>query len=219
MLTRAIQQSDRKERRAGAIECDETLFEKLRELRKKLADERNVPAYVVFSDVSLRHMAREYPTAPHEFARISGVGERKAADFAAAFIAEIGVYLEENPRQVFATLRSEAAEKTRGPQVRITPTVIETLEMFWKGMSVAEIAKRRGFVPGTIYGHLAMAIEGGKEVDIRRVLTTEQEQEIAAVVKRFGFSRDAIEALDGQLEYGQLKLYRAYTERNVRIDK
>ena len=112
MLTRAIQQGERKRRRAGEIECDESLFEKLRELRKRLADERNVPAYVVFSDVTLRHIAREYPTAPHEFTRISGVGERKAADYAATFIAEVREYLEENPRQVFATL-------PRGAEARV----------------------------------------------------------------------------------------------------
>ena len=44
-------------RRAGAIACDEELFEQLRRLRKTLADERFVPAYIVFSDVALRQMA------------------------------------------------------------------------------------------------------------------------------------------------------------------
>src|SRR5881394_743854 len=61
-------------RRPGAIECDEALFERLRSLRRKLADERNVPAYVVFSDVSLREMARRYPTNENEFRRVPGVG-------------------------------------------------------------------------------------------------------------------------------------------------
>nr|ALS91722.1 rnd: ribonuclease [uncultured bacterium] len=107
-LTRAIQKVQSKQGK-GELECDELLFEQLRGLRKKLADERNVPAYVVFSDVTLRHMAREYPTAPHEFARITGVGERKAADYATTFMAEIRDYLEENPRQVFATLPKGAA--------------------------------------------------------------------------------------------------------------
>src|SRR5262249_51863466 len=46
--------------RAGAIECDEALFDRLRRLRRTFADERNVPAYVIFSDVSLREMARDY---------------------------------------------------------------------------------------------------------------------------------------------------------------
>src|SRR6476646_3749009 len=47
--------------RAGEIACDEALFEKLRRVRRSLADDRNVPAYVIFSDVALREMARVYP--------------------------------------------------------------------------------------------------------------------------------------------------------------
>ena len=72
--------------RAGAIECDEALFERLRAVRRKLADERDVPAYVIFSDVSLREMARAYPTSAVEFQNISGVGKQKLKDFADPFL-------------------------------------------------------------------------------------------------------------------------------------
>jgi ATP-dependent DNA helicase RecQ len=88
-------------RRSGEIVCDETLFERLRRLRKQLADERSVPPYIVFSDVALRQMARYYPVKPNEFTRISGVGERKLADFGADFMAEIEGYLSDNPRRSF----------------------------------------------------------------------------------------------------------------------
>jgi ATP-dependent DNA helicase RecQ len=87
--------------RAGAIECDEVLFEELRRLRRTLADTRNVPAYVIFSDVALREMARAYPTTPAEFRRIPGVGEQKLKDFAEPFLAAIADYVEKNPRQGF----------------------------------------------------------------------------------------------------------------------
>jgi ATP-dependent DNA helicase RecQ len=88
--------------RAGAIACDEELFERLRKLRKSLADERFVPAYIVFSDVALRQMARHYPASGEEFSRISGVGEKKLAEFGAAFLAEIAAHLQNHPRQIFA---------------------------------------------------------------------------------------------------------------------
>src|SRR5437867_2230696 len=87
--------------RAGAIECDEMLFDRLRGLRRKLADERDVPAYVIFSDVSLREMARNYPTTEGEFRRISGVGAQKLKDFAAPFLSKIKDYLVNNPRRTF----------------------------------------------------------------------------------------------------------------------
>ena len=63
-----------KESRQG--KGDEGLFRQLRGLRKKMADARRVPAYVVFSDRSLRQMAFEKPTNKQQFARISGVGKR-----------------------------------------------------------------------------------------------------------------------------------------------
>jgi len=87
--------------RAGAIECDEVLFERLRGLRRRLADERNVPAYVIFSDVSLREMAKNYPATATEFRRVPGVGEQKLKDFANAFLGEIKNYLAANPRRTF----------------------------------------------------------------------------------------------------------------------
>ncbi len=88
--------------RTGAISCDEALFERLRQLRKTLADERSVPAYIVFSDVALRQMARYYPATDEEFSRISGVGEKKLAEFGKVFLEEIATHLRANPRQMFA---------------------------------------------------------------------------------------------------------------------
>ncbi len=86
---------------AGAIDCDESLFERLRASRRQLADERGVPAYIIFSDVSLREMARNYPTTEGEFRRISGVGAQKLKDFAEPFLSAINNYLATNPRQTF----------------------------------------------------------------------------------------------------------------------
>jgi superfamily II DNA helicase RecQ len=70
-LTKQIEvvfQSRDQKVRVGAIECDELLFERLRGLRRERADERNVPAYVIFSDVSLREMAKSYPITTASFA-------------------------------------------------------------------------------------------------------------------------------------------------------
>ncbi len=88
--------------RAGEIACDEELFERLRQVRKTLADERNVPAYIVFSDVALRQMARYYPANGEEFTRISGVGEKKLREFGDVFLVEIAAHLQSRPRQIFA---------------------------------------------------------------------------------------------------------------------
>ena len=88
--------------REGDIECDEILFERLRTLRKKLADERKVPAYIVFGDTTLRAMARYYPATPGAMEGIPGLGEKKRAEFGATFAAEIAAYLKTNSKQAFA---------------------------------------------------------------------------------------------------------------------
>ena len=69
---------------------DRELFERLRELRRELADEKSVPAYVVFGDASLRDMARQRPGTPAEFLEVHGVGQKKAADYGEVFLAAIG---------------------------------------------------------------------------------------------------------------------------------
>ena len=86
---------------AAGFAYDEALFDELRVLRKQIADQRAVPAYIVFSDVSLRQMARYYPVTELEFARISGVGEKKLVDFGRPFIDLIAAYLQQHSRQKF----------------------------------------------------------------------------------------------------------------------
>lgn len=80
----------------GFIECDESLYLKLRNLRKSIADELDVPAYIIFSDVALRHMARDFPQTPAAFLRIPGVGDKKLDDFGQDFMGEIVDHLESN---------------------------------------------------------------------------------------------------------------------------
>ena len=68
---------------------DSPLFEELRALRRSLADERNVPAYVVFSDATLLAMTEQRPTTEAELLSISGVGPKKLATFGDAFLEAI----------------------------------------------------------------------------------------------------------------------------------
>ena len=76
---------------AGDGPYNAEVFRALRDLRKELADERDVPAYVVFSDAVLRSMARELPRTPTQLRAISGVGEKKLADFGARFLEAIAL--------------------------------------------------------------------------------------------------------------------------------
>jgi ATP-dependent DNA helicase RecQ len=101
-MPRTAPAAPEKRSRAGEIACDEALLEQLRRLRKRLADEKNLPAYIVFSDVALRQMARFYPASDEDFTRISGVGDKKLQEYGVAFLGEIAAWLQTSPRQMFA---------------------------------------------------------------------------------------------------------------------
>lgn len=88
-------------RREGDVACDEILLAELKKLRKRLADEREVPAYVIFGDKTLRQMARDYPIRERDMHGIFGMGEKKHDEFGATFAKFIAEFLENNPRQQF----------------------------------------------------------------------------------------------------------------------
>jgi len=217
-LTKQIDVAARDEKtRAGAIECDESLFDRLRALRRRLADERDVPAYVIFSDVSLREMARNYPTTASEFRRISGVGEQKLKDFAEAFLGEIRDYLAANPRREFP---DDVAPLLKAqPRPRLNDSQTETLRRFQTGESVDEIGRARGFVRSTIYSHLLAAVECGKLLPQSRArfFTAAQEKEIAAAFRQIpdGKLVDVSALLGGKYDIGLLRIFRAFAAREA----
>lgn len=209
-LTKPVGAPQPRVHRAGEIACDEFLFERLRQLRKRLADERGLPPYIIFSDVSLRQMARLYPANPGQFARISGVGERKLQEFGNVFLAEIAAHLASNPRQMYADDSLESAVKLP-PRVHLGDTTRDTLRRFRAGETVEQIAASRGVVTSTIIGHLANALAVGEIIDLNQFVTPSEQREIAAVFEQMGMAALApvFEALGGRYDYGRLKLVRA----------
>jgi len=207
-LTKPVAAPETKVRHVGEITCDEGLFERLRELRKRLADERDVPAYIVFSDVALRQMARNYPESERDFARINGVGEKKLREYGEVFLNEIARHLAMNPRQIFA---EDSFVVPVAQRSSLGDTARETLRRFRTGDSPAHIAETRGLVVGTIYGHLGTAIEAGEAIDLAQLLTAEAQAEIAAAFKRTGWGNivGARELLGEKYDYGLLRIFRA----------
>jgi len=137
------------------------------------------------------------------------VGEKKLGEFGAVFLGEIAAHLQTHPRQIFAD------DSFSGPPVRPKPragdSARETMRRFLAGQSVEQIARERGLVFGTIYGHLAEAVEAGGQLDMDRILAAEQQQEIAEAFEKVGFGNlgGVVEMLGGRYLYGQLRVYRA----------
>ena len=77
----------------GAGASDDALFERLRVLRRRLADQRGVPAYIILSDATLKELSARKPRDEAALLGVSGIGDKKRRDFGAALLAEIEAYL------------------------------------------------------------------------------------------------------------------------------
>jgi ATP-dependent DNA helicase RecQ len=91
---RIREQTKKKRPRADALQgpYDEALFDQLRDLRKRIADEQGVPPYIVFGDVSLVQMARDKPSDDAELLNITGVGQHKLDKYGSDFLYTIAEY-------------------------------------------------------------------------------------------------------------------------------
>ena len=205
--------------KAGAIECDEPLFEQLRVVRKSLADARGVPPYVVFSDVALRHMARSYPSTRSEFLSVPGIGERKYTDFGSAFGSAIEQWLQSNKRVEFAALDAAPRAKSTAPRkakaITLNETATQTLAMFREGHAIESIAGMRGLSASTIEGHLSAAIEAGEPFTRDEFMSRELAQAIdqAFASERGNSLRAVFEKLEGRASYGLLRISLALQTR------
>ena len=194
-----------KTKAAASDEYDDKLFLYLREIRRKLADARSVPAYVILSDASLRQMARDYPQTEGKLRRISGFGERKLSDFGQQFTAAVTEFLGSNSRRQFG-----GASQREAPP-RMNDTVRETLRLHRSGKSIRDIALERGLSESTIYTHLATAISNGERFDLAPFASPRDQQEIADFFSKQGSEAlgPAKEHFGDRFSYGALKLVRA----------
>ena len=93
-LPRKTSKKNKRRLSTTEIETDEECFIELKSLRKKIADERKVPAFVIFGDKSLHAMSYQKPRNLEEFTNITGVGEKKLEEFGEIFIKAIQEYLD-----------------------------------------------------------------------------------------------------------------------------
>ncbi len=219
---RAIQvarqtESKKPERRVGQVECDEALFERLREVRKQIADERGVPAYVIFADAALRFMARDYPVTLEQFARVPGVGSAKLNEFGDSFTRTIARHLSTAPRLEFQTLEQAPPKRPSPERASVGESDAESVRLFKTGKTPAEIADLRGLAESTVFGHLARAVGAGETLDLRSILTPDEEQEIRAALERYPgpFLSPVKEALGPKYSFGQVRLVAAAMRRNA----
>jgi ATP-dependent DNA helicase RecQ len=200
---------------------DQELFEELRKLRRDLADRQNVPPFVVFGDISLRHMATAFPQSLESFSRTPGVGKAKLEQYGEWFVVAIRAYAE--PRSIAD--RTEVLIPPVGPPVkerdsrrerregRRSDTYEQTLALLSQGLNISQIARERGLVETTIIGQIERMASQGRELTLDHLLP--DEARIRSIRNAFDicgyeFLKPVREYLGPEFAYDEIRLTRLY---------
>lgn len=174
----------------------ELLFDKLRQLRKQIADRNSLAPYMIFADSSLKLMAQLRPQNIREFANLSGVNEYKAQQYGDLFISAI---LEFNAQHQLPVPLPSKSQMT-------------TLQLHQQGLSVLEIARSRDLAIGTINTHLSELLEMKQPVALNKLIAPDKQREIIEAIERVGDAslKTIKEALKQDYSYEEIGLVRGW---------
>lgn len=175
------------------------LWDALRAKRREIADDQQVPPYVIFHDATLMAMMEQKPSTLEQLGQLSGVGQRKLDLYGEKFLTII--------RDFF------------GDEVGLSDTVAESLRLFRLGVSTQKIAEIRTLKEDTIYNHLAEAIAQGllvltdvidlSEAEIKQIETSllslpeEQQNSMKPIYEQFeaAYSYGVLRCVKAALQY------------------
>ncbi|MCE6989168.1 DNA helicase RecQ [Dyadobacter sp. CY323] len=185
----------------------DALFERLRLLRKQMADALGVPPYVVFTDATLSEMAQKKPVSEAQMKAISGIADERFRRYGETFIKEIVAFAKENTKP--------------GTRIARGLTFVETLELYKQGYSMKVIAEKRGLNPVTIISHLIKLKEEGNDIDLMSLLDKKAYETIIKAAQEIQIAKNdplkpLFEMLNEQFDYGQIRLALAIWEEKQR---
>lgn len=185
-------------------EQDESLFNQLRMLRREIADQENVPPYVVFPDSTLREMCTNLPTDSKAMLAIKGVGEVKFQNYGTRFIDVISEYTAKQ-KLVNGNSRVEWVDQNENEPVK--PSHWLSFEMYQSGKTVKEIAQERNLKPVTIEQHIIRCGSEGHPVDWETIIPEGVEDVILKVINQLGVEKlkPIKEALPDEISYFAIK--------------
>jgi ATP-dependent DNA helicase RecQ len=189
----------------GGSALDALLLSLLKDLRKQIARQRNLPPFVVFQDFSLDEMATAYPITMDELKQISGVGEGKAIKFGKPFVELIARHVEENEidRPMDAGFKSVANKSA------IKVAVIQSID---RKIPLDVIARNKDLELADLIHELEAIVQAGIRLDLDyyvNKLTDKEEQEGIFGLLRESENADIHVLID---EYGDV-----YSDDELRI--
>jgi ATP-dependent DNA helicase RecQ len=175
---------------------DKRLFHMLRDLRRSIADERQVPPFVIFADSVLRDLARYRPDTPGAFRDVKGIGERKAADLGGRFVDLICAYCREH------------GLASQSPAQAVSGSKAQAYGLFAKQRSIEEVAAAIGRARSTIISYLEDYIGDEKPPSIQVWVADDVYQAVVAAARTTegDLLRPVFEALEGRVSYDEIRL-------------
>ncbi|SCY70053.1 DNA helicase RecQ [Alkaliphilus peptidifermentans] len=205
-IKRVIQKKQQREK-AQLTQSDSQLFDILRGLRRRIAQDQKVPPFVVFTDATLNDMCRKYPQTRTEFLNVAGVGENKLEKYGDDFLTAIIAYVDENKIEVNIEPEPIRKQHVKTKEEK-QDTRLVTYELYKNGSSIDEIRDKRVLTLETIEGHLLECKKRGLSVNyFEGVVTEELEYQIINNIKEYGVGRlkSIKEALPKEVTYGMIK--------------
>lgn len=154
----------------GSAALDPTLLAMLKDLRKEIARKHQLPAYVIFQDISLEQMATMYPIALQELQNIQGVGAGKAKRYGKEFCELIKKYCEENDIERPEELRVRTVAKKSALKVNIIHSIDRQI-------ALDDIAEAKGLEFDTLLDEIEAIVYSGTKLNIDYFLEEVMDEE------------------------------------------
>ncbi len=202
---REEQEAEQVSARGGGA-ADEELFAMLKDLRRKVAKQHDLPPYVIFQDPSLEDMSIQYPVTLEELQSISGVGAGKAQKFGAEFVKLIKAYVEEKDIERPQDIVVKAVANKSSNKIFI----IQSID---RKMDFEDIARARNFDMNELLTEIEAIVKSGTRLDICYYLNTVMDDDKVDDIYLY-FKEDAqSDSLDDAIE----ELGSEYTEEEIRL--
>ncbi len=159
----------------------EKLFDELRMLRMIISQSEDIPPFQVFTQQTLYEMCRYFPVTPKQLRAINGMGKIRVARYGDEIIDAIKNYVAKNdiePREI--EQKQKKGNQKKGSSQRAS------FDLYKSGLTIPEIAAKRGFVNTTIEGHLSDFIETG-EIDITDLIPKKRVEKLKKIIQKTKF--------------------------------
>ena len=185
-------ESCEEENHEGGAALDPTLFNMLKDLRKRIAQKAKLPSYVIFQDISLEQMATMYPIDLQELQNIQGVGAGKAKRYGKEFCELIKKYCEENEIERPEELRVRTVAKKSALKVNIIHSIDRQI-------ALDDIAEAKGLEFDALLDEIEAIVYSGTKLNIDYFLDVVMDEERIDEVYDY-FMESETDDLDAAIE-------------------